>query len=143
MVIDLDGRIFRATENSQSGDVGEGTLFHYHQDGTTVWANYNGGAIVRGHLIATLGPDGTLDMRYHHLNTSADLMTGTCTSRIEALADGSYRLHEDWQWTCGEKKRGNSVLEQVEPERLSLLHEFGDVDSGAMDVSPSDLQAAV
>ena len=143
MHIDLDGLIFRAIENSESGEVSGATLFHYHQEGTTVWANYNGGAIARGHLIAVLHADATLDMRYHHLNSAGELMTGTCKSRIEALDDGRIRLHEDWQWTCGERKRGTSVLEQVAPERLRLLHEPGDVHDRAMDVSPADLQPAV
>lgn len=112
MLIDLDGRRFQAVSNSAAGEVGDGTIFHYHQDGLLVWANYNGGSIVRGHLIATLTSDATLDMRYHHVNLSGELMTGICNSRVEVLTDGLYRLHESWQWTCGTGATGESVLEE-------------------------------
>jgi hypothetical protein len=94
MQIDFDGRMFQAVSNSDSGEVGDGTIFHYHQDGDLVWANYNGGSIRRGHLIATIAPDGTLDMRYHHVNSAGALMAGVCKSRIEVLENGRYRLHE-------------------------------------------------
>jgi hypothetical protein len=40
-------------------------------------------------------------------------MTGLCRSRLEILPDGRYRLHEEWQWTSGDKSRGTSVVEEV------------------------------
>ena len=40
-------------------------------------------------------------------------MTGLCRSRLEILPDGRYRLHEDWQWTGGDKSRGTSTIEEV------------------------------
>ena len=121
MAIDLDGRIFQAVENSESGEVSGSTLFHYHQDGDVVWANYNGGTIVRGHLLATLTANSELEMRYHHVNVSGTLKTGTCRSRIEQLADGRYRLHEAWQWTNGSQERGSSVLEELCPTMLRAI----------------------
>ena len=41
--------------------MGDGTLFHYHQDGNIVTAEYEGGSIVKGHLIAKVLGDGKLE----------------------------------------------------------------------------------
>lgn len=35
-----DGKTFRSAANTANGEVGAETLFHYHQDGETVWAEY-------------------------------------------------------------------------------------------------------
>lgn len=101
MKIDLDGKRFRAASNSNTGEVGDRTVFHYHQEDGMVWCNYNGGRIVRGHLIATLLPaanseDVMLDARYHHINDAGAIMAGLCSTRVEVLPGGKYRLHESW-----------------------------------------------
>ncbi|OAR00735.1 hypothetical protein LLEC1_00218 [Akanthomyces lecanii] len=48
----LDGRTFKAASNASNGQVGDGTEFHHHQQGNIVWAEYAGGSIVKGSLIA-------------------------------------------------------------------------------------------
>jgi hypothetical protein len=78
-----------------------------------VWAEYAGGLIVKGSLIATVQADGVLDARYQHVNTSGELMTGQCRSTPEVLPDGRLRLHERWQWTSGDRSEGRSVVEEV------------------------------
>ena len=67
----LDGRQFVAVENA-SGEVGAETLFTYGEDrgGGSVWADYTGGDVVRGHLVGTRtssGASDTLDFRYVQL----------------------------------------------------------------------------
>lgn len=113
MKMNYDGRTFRSVSNSASGEVGDDTLFHYHQYGDAVWAEYSGGNIIIGNLVATCAGDGVLDMRYQHINRNGELMTGECRSRPELLRDGRVRLHEKWRWTCGESSEGESVLEEV------------------------------
>lgn len=113
MKINYEGRHFASVRNSAGGDVGQETLFHYHQSGNVVWADYHGGEIVRGHLIAICDEEGRLDMRYHHINTRAELMTGTCLSTPELLPDGRIRSHEKWQWTSGDRSAGESVIEEL------------------------------
>ena len=113
MTIDYDGRHFSLVRNSSGGEVGSETVFHYHQSGNVVWAEYSGGEIVRGHLIARRDAEGGLDMRYQHLNVRGDLMTGVCRSRPELLPDGRIRLHEKWKWTSGDLSEGESVLEEM------------------------------
>ncbi|KAH6889184.1 hypothetical protein B0T10DRAFT_48241 [Thelonectria olida] len=112
-----DGKTFRSASNTANGEVGSETLFHYHQDGNIVWAEYSGGSIVRGTLIAVVtGEDNSLDMRYHHVNVEGELMTGRCKSRPEVLEDGRLRMHETWKWTSGDESEGESIIEQVKKE---------------------------
>jgi len=107
-----DNRTFRSISNSETGEVGGDTVFSYHHDGDIVWAEYSGGEIVRGTLIAKVLADDSLDMRYQHINRKGEIMTGVCTSIPETLPDGRIRLHETWQWTTGDLSSGVSVLEE-------------------------------
>ncbi|KAH7349647.1 hypothetical protein B0T11DRAFT_289621 [Plectosphaerella cucumerina] len=108
-----DGRVFGSAANTANGEVGADTRFYYHQDGKIVWAEYSGGSIVRGYLIATVQADDSLDMRYEHVNKEGELMTGRCHSTPEKLEDGRLRMHEKWQWTSGDQSAGESTLEEV------------------------------
>jgi hypothetical protein len=112
--INYDERKFRSVENSESGEVSVETVFNYRQKGDLVWAEYSGGDIVFGTLIAKVVEDDCLEMRYQHLNKNGELMTGKCFSTPEILADGRIRLHEKWQWTSGDNSSGNSVAEELE-----------------------------
>ncbi len=112
-VIDYDERVFGSISNSDTGDVGPGTAFHYRQRGDIVWATYEGGAVAHGTLIARMLGDGSLDMRYQHVTTAGAIKTGRCLSRPEILVDGRIRLHEQWQWTEGGTEAGESIIEEV------------------------------
>lgn len=113
MSISYDNRTFRSISNSETGEVGGDTVFYYHHQGDVVWAEYSGGEIIRGTLIAKVLPDDSLDMRYHHINRKRELMTGVCRSIPELLPDGRIRLQETWQWTSGDLSSGTSVLEEI------------------------------
>lgn len=113
MTISYDNKQFASVANSNNGEVSSETIFHYHQSGEIVWAEYAGGEIVRGTLIATVSEDGILEMRYQHVNARGELMTGKCVSTPELLADGRIRLYEKWQWTSGDLTSGESVIEEI------------------------------
>ena len=108
-----NNRIFRSVSNSSNGEVNNQTVFEYHQLGNIVTAVYSGGHIISGSLIALVDNKGTLDMRYQHINEQQQLMTGTCISIPEILSNGKIRLHEKWQWTCGDRSTGESVIEEM------------------------------
>ena len=116
MSISYDDLRFRSVANSNTGEVGAETIFHYHQDREVVWAEYSGGEILRGMLIAKVLDDDSLDMRYQHLNRAGELMTGVCRSTPEVLPDGRLRLHEKWEWTSGDRSFGESVIEEITAE---------------------------
>lgn len=114
--ISFNGRVFRSVENSTTGEVGKDTLFHYHQQDDIVWAEYSGGEVVRGSLIGKIRADGSLNIRYQHVNRKGKLMTGTCVSTPILLPDGRLRLNEKWQWTSGDHSSGESAVEEIPPE---------------------------
>lgn len=111
--IDYDNRKFVSVNNSASGEVSAETVFYYRQKNDLVWAEYQGGEIVFGSLIAKTDNQGNLEMRYQHLNTKGELMTGKCSSSPEILSDGRIRLYEKWRWTSGDLSSGESVIEEV------------------------------
>ena len=113
--IDYDNRTFKSVANSATGEVSAATTFHYHQKNNLIWAEYAGGEIVFGSLIAKLLADDSLEMRYQHLNKQGELMTGKCFSTPEILNDGRIRLHEKWQWTSGDFSTGESIVEEIKP----------------------------
>ena len=113
MQFNYDGRFFRSISNSDNGEVGADTRFYYHQQENVVWAAYGGGKIMLGNLLARVNADGSLDMRYQHLNQAGEFMTGECNSVPEVLPDGRYRLHEKWRWTSGDGSSGESVAEEI------------------------------
>ncbi len=111
--INYDNKTFASVQNSETGDVDTETVFHYHQKDNLVWAEYTGGEIVFGSLIAKVTNDDLLEMRYQHLNAQGELMTGKCFSTPEILADGRIRLYEKWQWTSGNLAKGESIVEEI------------------------------
>lgn len=111
--INYNGRTFRSFSNTSEGEVDARTTFRYHQMGDIVWAEYAGGRIRFGQLVGLILPDGTLELRYQHVNEGGELMTGICLSTPEVLPDGRLRLHEAWQWTCGDRASGASVVEEI------------------------------
>jgi SAM-dependent methyltransferase len=121
-------RIFTSVSNSEGGDVGGGTRFHYRQEGETVWATYQGGAVRFGTLIARILENDCLDMRYQHVTTIGELKAGRCLSQPEAGPDGRLRLSERWQWTEGGSHSGHSIVEEVGRASDRLISELGQID---------------
>jgi len=111
--INYDSKIFASVQNSETGEVSSETRFYYRQKGSLVWAEYSGGAVVFGTLIAKVMANDRLEMRYQHLNASGELMTGECVSTPEILADGRIRLYEKWRWTSGDLSEGESIIEEI------------------------------
>lgn len=111
--INYDNRIFKSISNSETGEVSGETRFYYHQQGNVVWAEYKGGEIIFGNLIAKVFEDDSLEMSYQHLNMQGELMTGKCLSKPEILENGKIRLYEKWEWTSGDFSKGESIIEEI------------------------------
>jgi hypothetical protein len=107
----LDGRTFIGVSNSADGDVDGETRFAYRQDGGTIWAEYAGGAVVRGYLVGTRRGD-ELTFRYVHLDRDGRTASGRCTSRVVVRADGLLELHEEWAWES-RPGTGRSVVAEL------------------------------
>ena len=113
MKYNLEGKIFAPISSTGTGEVDDDTLFHYHQKDNLVWAEYEGGPIFKGHLIAKIMENGNLDMQYQHINTQGELMFGKCISTPEKMPDGRLKLNEKWQWLSGDKSSGYSEIIEV------------------------------
>ena len=121
MTINYDDRYFKSVSNSETGEVDQNTIFHYRQVDDAIWATYKGGQIKIGTLVAQIKPCGSLEMRYNHINSKNEIMTGKCKSKPEILPDGRLRLHETWEWTSGDFSTGNSIIEEFIPWFSTLL----------------------
>lgn len=111
--MNYNNKKFRPVENSENGETTVETIFEYKQNGNILSSEYSGGQIISGHLIGLVDANGTIEMRYHQVNTKGELMTGICSSKPELLANGKIRLYEEWQWTSGNKSKGKSILEEI------------------------------
>jgi len=112
-MLNYNNKKFRTVKNSMNGETSETTMFHYKQTGNIVTSTYSGGKIVEGHLIGLVSAAGEIDLRYHQVNNSGVLMTRQCKSIPEILDNGKIRLHEQWQWTSGDKSKGSSIIEEL------------------------------
>ena len=113
MNFDLNGKIFRSVSNTDNGEVGADTVFRYFQEGNVVTAEYDGGDVVKGHLVANVLPTGQLDMCYHHINSRGEIKIGKCLSTPELTVGGKLKFKEDWQWLSGDMSSGYSeIIEQ-------------------------------
>ena len=111
-MIDYNGKIFKPIENTENGETSNETVFLYKQVGNILTSEYSGGKIKKGHLIGLVDDNGNIDMRYHQINDKDEIMTGICKSKPEIIKNGKIRLHENWQWTSGDKSKGESIIEE-------------------------------
>lgn len=111
--MNYNNKHFKPVINTENGETSSETIFVYKQEGNVLTAEYKGGKIIRGHLIGLVDEAGHIDMRYHQVNTKGELMTGICHSKPEILENGKIRLHEEWEWTSGDKSKGHSIIEEL------------------------------
>ena len=112
MKINLNNRKFKTLMNSDNGEVSSDTIFHYRQQDHLVWAEYNGGKILKGFLIGTVSAD-HITFTYQHVNLNFEIMTGKCKSYPELLKNNKLQLKEYWQWTCNDFARGQSTIIEI------------------------------
>ncbi len=112
-MIDINRKKFYSINNSNNGEVSCDTIFNYYQKENIVWAEYSGGTIIKGNIIGLITQEGMLDLKYHHINTRFELMTGKCKSIPEILPDGRIRFYEEWKWTSGDYSAGKSIIEEI------------------------------
>ena len=111
--MNYNDKVFRPTSNTKNGKTSSETIFHYKQVDNVLTSEYSGGKIQKGHLIGLVDKNGNIEMRYHQVNDKGELMTGICKSKPEILENGKIRLHESWEWTSGDKSKGQSIIEEI------------------------------
>jgi len=118
--INYNNKMFRNIENTKNGEVNKETIFHYHQNKEIVWAEYYGGTIKRGVLLGFARKNGELEFNYQHININNEIRTGKCNSTPKILEDGHIELLEKWEWTNGEKSKGESRIIETEDKNSPL-----------------------
>ncbi len=108
----LDHKQFVLIQNSESGTVNSDTVFYYRQEGKLVTADYWGGSIQNGKIIAYLSGD-QLDMLYHCVTTEGLLKAGQATAKVFQLEDERLKLALDWKWLAGGRGQGQSEYIEV------------------------------
>jgi hypothetical protein len=106
----LDGRRFTPVAVGGDGEVGDGTVFEYHQDGDLVWARYSGGRIRLGYLVGIRAGDELL-FRYTQVSVDGETAAGRCETRLTDDGDGRIVLDERWAW---ESREGTGTSRLVE-----------------------------
>ncbi|GAB1855333.1 hypothetical protein MHTCC0001_01660 [Flavobacteriaceae bacterium MHTCC 0001] len=112
-MLNYNNKTFKPVSSSENSETTSETVFIYQQEGSIITSTYQGGNIVKGHLIGLVDDNGIINMRYHQIHINGELMTGTCVSKPEITLNGKIRLYEDWQWTSGDKSKGHSILEEI------------------------------
>ncbi|UUU30029.1 hypothetical protein JIX56_09070 [Streptomyces sp. CA-210063] len=110
--IDYDGRSFRSAAAETATGTGA-PVGRYHQERDTVWAEFSGGAVVKGYLVGRQIGDGRLDLVYCQVLADENVVSGRCVSTPEILPDGRIRLREDWERFGPGASRGVSYIEEI------------------------------
>ena len=83
------------------------TIFEYKQNGNLVTADYHGGSIVYGKIIAKL--NGTqLDMLYQCLTIENELKAGRAVADITFTEHDKLKLRLNWEWLGDKNEKGVS-----------------------------------
>ncbi|WP_200816576.1 n-acetylglutamate synthase [Halobacillus sp. Marseille-P3879] len=112
-MINYHNRKFVSVDNSAGGEVSSHTYFHYYQEENILYADYEGGDIVKGKLIGIVHGDGSLEFRYNHVNRNNEIRGGQCKSIPVIAEDGRIELYEKWQWLDQEETSGESIIKEV------------------------------
>lgn len=105
--IDFNHKTFLLVSNTANGKVNTETLFRYRQEGNLVTADYSGGTIIYGKIIALL-VDTKLQMLYQCLTTQNELKAGKATANISFADNGKMKLQLNWEWLNDNHQTGTS-----------------------------------
>jgi hypothetical protein len=103
----FNNKKFALLENSENGAVDNTTIFEYKQEGNLVTADYYGGAITYGKIIAHLNKD-ELNMLYQCITEDNQLKAGRAIAKISKNKLGKIKLSLNWEWLGENSDKGKS-----------------------------------
>jgi hypothetical protein len=104
---DFNKKTFALVQNTEGGQVNAETAFKYKQKGNLVTADYAGGNVIYGKIIAHLKGD-TLDVLYQCLTTDNQLKAGKAVAKASWTKEGKIHLSLNWEWLNDGKTKGQS-----------------------------------
>lgn len=108
---DFNNKTFSLVKNSEKGTVDTETIFEYKQNGQLVTADYFGGTILYGKIIAKL-IDEQLEMLYQCITTKNELKAGKAIAQISLNENNKLKLKLSWEWLDNKEEKG--VSEYIE-----------------------------
>ncbi len=111
--MNLNNKKFVTAEN-KNGLSSDETIFHYFQNGTTITANYKGGAIKEGLIIGKQIQNAEIELLYQCLTTEGQLKAGEAKGSIVKTPNGKLKLNFDWTWLNGDLSGGKSEYIEIE-----------------------------
>ena len=106
-MIDFNNKSFSLIDNSANGTVNHETTFLYKQDGTLVTADYYGGSIKYGKIIALLEGN-QLNMLYQCITTDNEMKAGKAIADISITPNNKIKLKLHWEWLGDKQDKGTS-----------------------------------
>lgn len=110
--IDFNNKTFSLIDNSENGKVNSETIFKYKQDGNLVTADYSGGSIIYGKIIAKLH-ENQLTMLYQCLTQDNELKAGKAVAEIRFTDENKINLKLNWEWLGDKNEKGVSEYMEV------------------------------
>lgn len=117
--INFNNKTFRLVNNSENGTSNSETTFLYRQEGNLVTADFSGGTVRYGKIIA-LHEGEQLRMVYQMITTGNELKAGQAIAQISRIPDGRIQLSLDWEWLEPGSNRGRSEYEEI-PNKQKLI----------------------
>ena len=108
----FNNKKFQLLENSENGETSPETTFYYKQDKNIVTAEYRGGTILYGIIIAVLEND-LLNMLYQCVTTSNELKAGKAVAKV-SMVNKKIKLSLDWQWLDDTGSKGKSEYIEID-----------------------------
>jgi hypothetical protein len=111
-MVNFNNKTFVLRQNTENGTTNAETIFKYKQTGNLVTADFSGGSVKYGKIIAVHKGE-YLDMIYQMLTTTNELKSGKAIANITIAATGKILLSLNWEWLTGSDNKGTSTyLEQ-------------------------------
>ena len=105
--INFNGKKFVLVDNAKNGTVTSDTIFEYKQDGDLVTADYHGGIIKYGKIIARVEGE-KLIMLYQCITKENEMKAGKAIAEISLTENNKIKLILDWQWLTDDLTTGKS-----------------------------------
>lgn len=106
--IDLNRVMMRVTDTSPNSEISTDTVFLFRQAQNIVTADYEGGAVLHGHLIGDI-IDRQLHFQFVQVNRSGKISSGQSVCDI-AQNNGRYEITEHFTWQDDSAGTGKNVF---------------------------------
>ena len=109
---DFNKKKFSLIENTESVKVNSDTVFEFYQKDDLVTANYFGGTIKYGKIIALLNGN-KLNMIYQCVTTDNELKAGKAIADVSLNESEKIKLNLRWEWLNKANEKGTSEYLEI------------------------------